>query len=322
MKIRRPILVWLAILATAVSIAAADPSPATRAPGDPDLAIQGEYEGKLDEDKWGVQIIAMGDGKFDVVAYVGGLPGAGWDGERETLLQGTGECKNGKASLKADRFSGVIEKGVLQVSENGVLLGTLKRTERTSPTLGAKPPEGALVLFDGKDTDQWKQGRMTNDGLLMAGATTKAEFQSFSAHVEFRTPFQPKARGQGRGNSGFYAQGRYEVQVLDSFGLKGENNECGGLYSIKAPDLNMCLPPLQWQTFDIDFTAAQFDSSGKKTKNARFTVKHNGVLIHNEVEADHSTTAAQGGEAPAPGPINLQDHGNPVVYRNIWVVAK
>jgi hypothetical protein len=131
----------------------------------------------------------------------------------------------------------------------------------------------------------------------------------------------PAGKDQGRGNSGVYLQGRYEVQILDSFGLAGEHNECGGIYSVKAPDVNMCYPPLAWQTYDIDFTAAEF-ADGKKVKDARMTVKHNGVVIHENVAVPKATTAAILGEGPEPGPIYLQDHGNPVRFRNVWVVEK
>ena len=140
-------------------------------------------------------------------------------------------------------------------------------------------------------------------------------------HLEFRTPYKPTARGQGRGNSGFYAQGRYEVQILDSFGLEGADNECGGVYSVGSPKVNMCFPPLSWQTYDVDFKAARYDAEGKKTKDAIMTVRHNGVVIHQDLVADHSTTASPLKEGPEPGPINLQDHGNPVRFRNIWVTT-
>jgi hypothetical protein len=123
------------------------------------------------------------------------------------------------------------------------------------------------------------------------GATncyTKDKFGDHSLHIEFRTPFMPEARGQARGNSGVYIQGRYELQVLDSFGLEGKNNECGGIYTIAEPIVNMCLPPLVWQTYDIDFTAAEYDGD-KKTKNARVTVKHNGVLIYDDLELPTGT---------------------------------
>jgi hypothetical protein len=192
---------------------------------------------------------------------------------------------------------------------------------RKSETLGAKPPEGAVVLFDGTSAEHFRGGRMTEDGLLMEGATSKRNFQNFTLHLEFRTPFQPFARGQGRGNSGFYAQGRYEVQILDSFGLEGEWNECGGMYGVARPKVNMCYPPLSWQTYDVDFSAAQYEDD-QKVKNATMTVKHNGVLIHKDVEIPHATTAAPSREGPRPGPVFLQNHGNPVRFRNIWVVEK
>jgi hypothetical protein len=142
--------------------------------------------------------------------------------------------------------------------------------------------------------------------------------------VEFRIPFQPEDSGQGRGNSGLYLQGRYEVQMLDSFGLEGKDNECGGIYSVAPPSVNMALPPLAWQTYDVDYTAAKYDDAGKLTSNPRVTVKHNGVVIHDNIElpGQRNTTAAPVAAGPAPGPVFLQNHGNPVRYRNIWVVEK
>lgn len=162
---------------------------------------------------------------------------------------------------------------------------------------------------------------MSDDKLLMQGVTSKETFQSCQLHLEFMLSFMPNARGQGRSNSGCYLQGRYEVQMLDSFGLTGENNECGGIYTISKPKVNMCFPPLSWQTYDIDYHAAKFDSAGKKTADAWTTVKHNGVVIHDQVKLTHSTTASPLKEGPDAGPLYLQDHGNPVRYRNIWFKA-
>ena len=129
------------------------------------------------------------------------------------------------------------------VRKDGEEVGVLPRIVRESPTLGQKPPEDAVVLFDGSSVDGWKPGRLGEDGTLIPKANSKHLFQSHQLHLEFITPYKPKARGQGRGNSGVYLQGRYECQVLDSFGLEGKMNEAGGIYSIKHPDLNMCFPP-------------------------------------------------------------------------------
>ena len=129
----------------------------------------------------------------------------------------------------------------------------------------------------------------------------------------------PNSTGQARGNSGVYLQDRYELQVLDSFGLAGENNECGGLYTQHKPLVNMCLPPLAWQTYDIEFTPAEFGADGKKTKNGKTTILHNGVKIHDGVEFPKEGPGGQK-ESAEPGPFQFQNHGDPVVYRNVWAV--
>jgi len=292
---------------------------------DEDYALQGEYEGRLplpDGDlELGAQVIALGKGKFELVAYVGGLPGKGWNGEEPRRYAG---AREGDAVIfRGDQGKGILKNGTIEaVNNEGTVVGKLQKVERKSPTLGQKPPPNAIVLFDGTDTKHWRNGRMTADGLLMQGTTSTVTFGSHKLHIEFRLPYQPADRGQARGNSGIYLQGRYEVQMLDSFGLKGEHNECGGLYSVKAPDINMCFPPLTWQTYDIEFHAAKYDENGKLVANPRITVYHNGVKIHDNVElpGDRSTTAAPLGPGPERGPVYLQDHGNPVRYRNIWVV--
>ncbi len=298
----------------------------------PDFAIQGEYQGTMTmedkEQKVGAQIVALGDGKFDLVGYHGGLPGDGWNKGDETV-HGTGERTGDTASFKPaggdgddENWRAEIAKGVLTVTIDDKPIGHLKKVERTSKTMGAKPPEGAVVLFDGTNADAFNNGRIVEEDLLAASnCESKRKFGDHTLHIEFRTPFMPAARGQGRGNSGVYAQGRYEVQVLDSFGLKGENNECGGIYQIAEPDVNMCFPPLSWQTYDIDFTAARYGDDGKKTANARITVRHNGVVIHDDLELPHGTPGYHE-EGPGPDVLFLQDHGNPVAFRNIWVVEK
>jgi hypothetical protein len=137
----------------------------------------------------------------------------------------------------------------------------------------------------------------------MQGVTSLQTFGSCRLHLEFRLPYQPEDRGQARGNSGCYLQGRYEVQMLDSFGLEGEDNECGGLYSVKRPDLNMCFPPLAWQTYDIELRAARFGTDGKKTENAKITVRHNGVVIHENVEISGPTIRTQDSAGPRIGAV-------------------
>ena len=165
-----------------------------KAAEDPDFALQGEYT----DSTRGLQVIALGDGNFRVVVYTDGLPGAGWNGKDKQQLE-----------LDADQLEAMVSK--------------FQRVERKSPTLGVKPPVGAVVLFDGTPESlkkHWKEGaRITDDALLMEGCTSTDTFGDYSMHLEFRLPYMPKARGQGRGNSGLYHQGRYETQVLDSFGL-------------------------------------------------------------------------------------------------------
>jgi hypothetical protein len=306
--------------ATAQQKAILDPAKAG-----PDFAIQGEYAGELERQGartvHATQIIALGGGKFHAVGYVGGFPGEGWDGSAK--LEADGQTKDGVTILTCPGGSVEVKGDTLIVRDTqGRQMGTMKKVLRKSPTLGAKPPAGAVVLFDGTSAEGWKGGRMTPDGLLMEGATSARTFQSFTLHLEFMLSFMPDARGQGRSNSGCYLQGRYEVQILDSFGLAGEHNECGGIYSVAKPGFNMCYPPLSWQTYDVDVTAAKFDAAGKKTAHARLTVRHNGVTIHRDVEVDHATTAAPLPEGPEPGPVFIQDHGNPLRFRNIWVVEK
>ena len=269
----------------------------------PDFAIQGEYKGELKLDQptpFGAQVIALGDGKFRGEFFFGGLPGDGW--KRDDMQLGVDSTTdNGVVTFSGDNGSAKIVDGKMNVFDaGGNAIGTLSKVERKSPTLGAKPPAGAKILFDGTSVDQWIGGKIVEGNLLLAGTRSKDEFQDFTLHIEFRTPFVPKARGQARGNSGVYLQNRYEVQVLDSFGLEGADNECGGFYSIKKPAVNMCLPPLSWQTYDVDFTAARFDGE-TKTKNARVTIKQNGVPIFEDYELPKITPGGRRRRLPARG---------------------
>lgn len=314
----------LAGLLLITSVSVAEDTFLTVEEAGPDYSIQGEYSGEIktedDTIKLGLQVIALGDHKFDAVAYPGGLPGDGWSGDEK--YPASGSTENGETKIVAPEHGHAILKDgeAVLYSKDGHKMGSLKKVERKSPTLNAKPPEGAVVLFDGTSADHFERGQITMGDLLAADCETKEKFGDHTLHIEFRTPFKPTARGQARGNSGVYIQGRYECQVLDSFGLEGENNECGGIYSIAKPKVNACFPPLTWQTYDMDFKAAVFED-GKKVKNGRVTIRQNGILIHDDLELPHGTPG-KNPEAAGPDVIYLQGHGNPVVYRNIWVVKK
>lgn len=292
--------------------------PAVAAKEDPDFLIQGEYGVAEPGQDWAIQVVALGKGKFDAYLLEGGLPGLGYTREKQKIkMSGTADS----LSSKEGKVKAKIVEGKIEITKDGKFLGSFPRVKRKSDTLGKPAPDGAIVLFDGTNADEWENGKVEGGLLPNSDPKTKREFQDYHLHIEFRTPFKPEARGQARGNSGVYHQHRYETQVLDAFGLEGEDNETGGIYKVAKPIVNMCLPPLSWQTYDVDFTAARYDDSGKKTANARMTVKLNGVLIHDDVEIPDKTGGGKP-EGPEPGPVYLQSHGNPVFYRNIWIVEK
>lgn len=312
------------LIASAVRLEAADQKFAATNlvdAGD-DYFFQGEYVGGVTGlGRVGLQVIAEGNGTFRGVVRPGGLPGDGWNREPGSEFVGPREAMSARLEgPDGHTITVTVGSAVIRDASNR-LLGVLHRTLRTSPTMGRRPAERAIVLFDGSSTDEFNDATVSDAGYLMHGAITKRAVRDFDLHLEFRTPFMPTARGQARGNSGVYIQQRYEVQILDSFGLKGEHNECGGLYKTKTPDVNMCLPPLAWQTYDIEFRAARFDAAGKKTANAQLTVVQNGFPVQNHFSIPNKTGAGKP-EGPESMPILLQNHGNPVEYRNVWLVER
>ncbi len=325
MTVRCSLVLLTALLTSSTLLAGPTwTDPETAAKENPDFNLQGEYTGTVKhedgEAKIGIQVIALGKGKFRAVGYPGGLPGDGWDKKEKHSAEG--QLVDGAVTFKNDEASAKLADGKITITAGGEEIGTLKKVSRQSETLGAKPPQGATVLYAGKDdVDKWKGGKADDQGNLQQGVTSNDTFGDHKLHIEFRIPYQPEDSGQGRGNSGLYLQGRYEVQMLDSFGLEGKDNECGGIYSVKAPDVNMAYPPLAWQTYDVDYTAAKF-KDGKLVSSPRMTVRHNGVVVHDDVElpGNRNTTAAPSKPGPEAGPVYLQNHGNPVRYRNIWVV--
>jgi hypothetical protein len=181
------------------------------------------------------------------------------------------------------------------------------------------------VLFDGANLDAWQKGAtMTPQKWItsVTGATTVRKFQDFSLHLEFMISYMPATKTiYQRPNSGVYLQQRYEIQILDSFGIVMGPHDCGVLYAQVTPAVNMCFPPLTWQTYDIDLTAARFDASGARIAPARCTVRLNGVVTIDNVEVKGPTPGGKA-ETAEPGCIYLQAHGHPSFFRNIWVVEK
>ena len=323
----------LAVLAfsTLVTQAASDPHP-----------MVGNWEGTYINSRGltgtaRVQVIARGGDSYVAVVSVDDGPRMEIPGKLDgakVVFEGDGDQgpeAGGPAQIKVQPFSETQLIGSIRDVRRVKSLD-LKKVNTESPTLGAQPPQGATVLFGGKGLEQWQSQdgtpaswKITGSGAMEVtekNIVSKEEFSDARIHVEFRTPFMPEATGQQRGNSGVYVQGRYEVQVLDSFGLERKDNECGGIYQVAAPRLNACLAPLQWQTYDITFRAPQFDPSGNKTKNAVITVEHNGILIHDQVEIPAPTRGGVGEDEVSRGGVLLQDHGNPVQFRNIWIVPQ
>ncbi len=202
-----------------------------------------------------------------------------------------------------------------------------ERIEPRLPGLGPHPghlPSDAVVLFDGKSLEGWSNDKWKlADGYMevtrSGGNNTKAKFGDVQLHVEWATPSEVKGNSQGRGNSGVYLHGRYEVQVLDSFDNKTyPDGQAASIYKQYPPLVNASRGPGQWQTYDIVYRAAKYDAQGKLTDPGGFTVLHNGVLVQDHVINKRVGKTGPKDGKPITGHLHLQDHGNPVRYRNIW----
>lgn len=254
--------------------------------------------------------------------------------------------KDGKIEIKdlgGWKLNGAVENGEINLSgregKNDFTI-KLKKFDRVSPTCDAPAPKGAKVLFDGKNTDAWKTAKgekcvwkLTDDGAMEVARDPNDlpknqtifsvdAFKNFKLHLEFMLPEMIKSSGQGRANSGVFI-GPYEVQILDSFNCEGLWNECGAIYRIYPPISNAVLPPKKWQTYDIIFEAPTFEGD-KLLSLPKITVYLNGILVQNKMEIPHGTSLPQPKRATYKHPkppykLSLQDHGNPVRFRNIWV---
>ncbi len=302
---------------------------------DADFAFQGEYSGTVTNPdgttaKLGGQVRALSDGAFRSMFFVGGLPGDGWDGRTiiqkapttDTTTPADAKIQDGKVVIDQVYKAACDGRSITGQTDAGAKF-ELKRVLRQSPTLGAPAPSGAITLFDGTNTDEWNPGaRITPQKWLGPGATTRRKFKDFTFHTDFMISYMPETKSiYERPNSGVYLQQRYEIQILDSFGIIMGVHDCGVLYAQVTPKINMCFPPLTWQTYDIDFTAARFDDAGKRTKPGRVTVKLNGVVIIDDAEIKGSTGGGNP-ESPEPGGIYLQAHGHPAFFKNVWIVEK
>jgi hypothetical protein len=286
--------------------------------------LMGDWQG---EGGYVAQVLPLSGGKYRAVL----LTAFDTEGSPVAVLEGT--ASDDAVCFSGDGWAGGIKQGQFTGSK-GDQKFSLKRVTREPPTLGAAPPKNAVVLFDGKNLDAWakKNGKswLEEDGparwkLVEGGAVevvpdsdciiTHRKFGDCKLHVEFRTLGYPS-------NSGVFLQDRYELNINETYARpeQGPNAGFDNCTEDAKPRIHPCRPPLDWQTYDIDFHAPKFDADGKKTTNARATVLFNGVKIYHNQELNRPKGAASRlGEAPT-GPLMLQEHGMPVQFRNVWLV--
>ena len=304
-------------------------------------SFTGEYEGTYKADrtqtaKATAKVIAEGPGYYRVVLQAAPLKPGEPTAQFEIygVRQGTRVNLFGRAN--AYMWNGWIVGGKLVADPGYYGIGiALTKQARRSPTEGAQPPADAVVLLPfepGKapDTSAWSGGpwKPQDDGSLQCNPgkgsiTTKQSFGDMKLHLEFWLPLMSESFGQGRANSGVYLNNLYEIQVLDSFGLVPSMGDCAAIYDQTRPLLNANLPPERWQTYDITFRAPRMNSDGTVKEKGRVTVELNGLKVQDNTPIEGGTAGHEPGKPPpnaATGPLQLQDHGNLIRYRNIWLV--
>jgi hypothetical protein len=307
-------------------------------------SMAGEYEGTFTPQggqaiKAEAKVIADENNKYRVVIL---YPAAT---AQPTRIELTGRSEGHEISVTSlnwlgkcvdERWSGTITENTLHIVAQSPKGGQadMKRVAQKDlgPTLGKRPPAGAVVLLPFEkdkptNLDQWtnKEWTCEPDGSIQVHRgdnRTIKEFGNFKLHLEFYVPFLPSSHGQARGGSGVYLHNRYKIQILDSFGEPLTAETCGAIMGRNAPNVNAAILPGQWQTYDIDFKSPQFDgTNGLQIRGAVVTVLLNGVKIHDAVEMTGMTGGALGVPSKT-GPLRLQDRNDPVRFRNIWLVEE
>jgi hypothetical protein len=280
------------------------------------------------------KVVAEGNHRYRIVLRAKPLDPSEWPLQIELpgRLEGEKIVVDGHAG--GHDWRGQIAGGALSIAKQSYGGGfEMKRVIKKSPTEGLPPPPGAIVLLayqpgQKPSLDEWKDSGWvaTHEGIVHRAAEggkrgdlfSKRDFRNVRLHVEFRIPYEPDFREQERGNSGVILAERYEVQVLDSYGLAPGAGDCAAIYDVAQPRVNAAFPPLSWQTYDITFYAPKLDDAGKLIRRPEFTVLWNGVKVQENQTAATPTGDPHRANA-ASGSLRLQDHGNLVYFRNVWL---
>lgn len=337
-------LIAAALVASASFAGAGDaPPPKPRVPPGPqisdpakvdaDFAAIGEYLGERPASgdakrpaRVGVQVVAYGAGAFRAIVLPGGLPGEGWEGGERIVVPGT-RGDDGAIRFAGEGYAGELTAGKLALTAPDQAAWALTRVERRSPTLGAQPPEGAVVLCGGESGTS-AFGTKIRDGTIGCGGDTRDTYGSFTLHMEFRLPYQPGQPESTRDTdmamiADPLPKQRWGtawgiVQIDGGFGLPCTDSRIGGIKGIAPARLNMSYPPLAWQTFDMDFTVG--DPAATPPRNPRLTVRHNGVTVHEDVELVRPPRRPE--PPPAHVRLHIAAHGLECRFRNIWLVRR